>query len=122
MDVLFTYYRKKISFLNLITYIASGLLPLLITIILYSNVPDGLEILWNSTIESSFAFTGKRPFLIGYFLFFDIFALTQWHPILIFSVCIPFVNKKLKKEPFILLFFCVDSDILYFVIQKIFFL
>ena len=96
---------EKNKFLNLITYIASGLLPLLITIILYSNVPDGLEILWNSTIESSFAFTGKRPFLIGYFLFFDIFALTQWHPILIFSVCIPFVNKKLKKEPFILLFF-----------------
>ena len=96
---------EKKKFLNLITYMASGFLPLLITVILYSNVPDGLEILWNSTIESSLAFTGKRPFFIGYFLFLEVFALKQWHPILIFAICMPFVNKELKKELLILLFF-----------------
>ena len=38
-------FSENIKFLNLIIYIISGLVPLLITIILYLNVPNGLEIL-----------------------------------------------------------------------------
>ena len=101
-------FSEKNKLLNIIIYILSGLIPLLITIILYSNIPNGLEILWSSTVLSHIAFPTGRPFFIGFFLFLDVFTLKQWYPIFIFAIFMPLVNKKPSKELFLLLLFLVS--------------
>ena len=98
-------FSKKEKISKIIVYILSGLTPLLITIILYSKVPDGLEILWRSTVEAHLAYPAGRPFLLGFFQFADNFSIKQWYPIFIFATLMTFVNKKYLKELIVLAIF-----------------
>ena len=75
----------KNKLINLFLYILGGIIPLTILIISYINYPNGLEILWDSMYTSTAAYTGKRPFLLGYYQFFDQLSLKQWFPLFIVS-------------------------------------
>lgn len=111
-------YSKKNKLLNIFLYVISGLVPLLLLIILYSKNTNGIEVLWSSTVSAHLAYPGGRPFLIGFFEFLDGFTLKQWYPVFILSLIVPFINKKISKELFIILFLLITIIFLFLLTRK----
>ena len=103
--------NKKDRFNNSLTYIISGLIPLVLILIPYLNINGGLQIFLNSTLHTHLSHIAGRPFYLGFYKFFEI--LTRYHWAIIFFV-LPLIVFFSKKEIFtknLYLFFLLIGSI-----------